>query len=110
MSFLIFYLSICLPTAFIVSLPLCRLRVPYPSVCTPLTPALLLVPPRWQVLEKRLAEYTFGCLDALGIVNGPSHAEVMWLDSEEAPCLVEVGARPHGSVSPLPFSPCLAFE
>lgn len=52
-----------------------------------------------QVLEKRLAEYTFGCLDALGIRNGPSHAEVMWLDDENAPCLVEVGARPHGSVS-----------
>lgn len=48
-------------------------------------------------LEERLAKYTFGCLDALGIVNGPSHAEVMWLDSEEQPCLVEVGARPHGS-------------
>jgi hypothetical protein len=50
-------------------------------------------------MEKRLAEYTHGCLDALGIVNGPSHAEVMWLDNEDAPCLVEVGARPHGSVS-----------
>lgn len=47
-------------------------------------------------LEQRLADYTFSCLDALGIADGPSHAEVMWLDKEDRPCLVEVGARPHG--------------
>lgn len=28
--------------------------------------------------------------------HGPSHAEVMWLEEEDQPCLVEVGARPHG--------------
>jgi hypothetical protein len=31
--------------------------------------------------------------DALGVVHGPSHAEVMWLRHEDAPCLVEVGCR-----------------
>lgn len=36
------------------------------------------------------------CLDALGVQHGPSHAEVMWLEEEDQPCLVEVGARPHG--------------
>ena len=35
-------------------------------------------------------------LDALAVRHGPSHAEVMWLDGEDAPCLVEVGCRPHG--------------
>jgi len=47
-------------------------------------------------LENRLANYAFSVLDALEIKNGPSHAEIMWLDEEDAPCLVEVGARPHG--------------
>merc|ERR1719446_551578 len=43
-----------------------------------------------------LVEYTHECLIALGINNGPSHAEVMWLEDENRPCLVEVGARAHG--------------
>ena len=43
-----------------------------------------------------MAQYIFHCLDALGVKHGPSHAEVMWLDDEDQPCLVEVGARPHG--------------
>lgn len=27
------------------------------------------------------------------MVHGPSHAEVMWLENEDAPCLVEIGCR-----------------
>ncbi|KAJ1446914.1 ATP-grasp domain-containing protein [Pelagophyceae sp. CCMP2097] len=46
--------------------------------------------------EDALVDYVFGVLDALGVRHGPSHAEVMWLASDEAPCLVEVGCRPHG--------------
>lgn len=46
--------------------------------------------------ERRLVEYMHNVLDALGVRHGPSHGEVMWLEDEDAPCLVEVGARPHG--------------
>lgn len=46
--------------------------------------------------EEALAAYAHACLDALGIRSGFSHAEVMWLEGEDRPCLVEVGARPHG--------------
>ena len=46
--------------------------------------------------EEGLVSYTHQVLDALGCRHGPSHAEVMWLDGEDAPCLVEVGCRPHG--------------
>ena len=48
------------------------------------------------VRESKLTEYVRGVLDALGCRHGPSHAEVMWLDSCDEPCLVEVGCRPHG--------------
>ena len=34
---------------------------------------------------------------ALGILNGPSHGEIIWSDREQRPILVEVGARCHGS-------------
>ena len=55
-------------------------------------------------MEWALARYAHRCLDALGIQNGFSHAELMWLEEEGGreggvggePCLVEVGARPHG--------------
>jgi len=43
----------------------------------------------------KLFEYMKGVLDALGIRNGPAHGEVMWTST--GPCLVEVGARPHGA-------------
>lgn len=54
---------------------------------------------------RRLAEYVFGCLDACGIRNGPSHSEVMWvggdfLKGEGEPCLIETGARMHGAQGP----------
>ena len=48
------------------------------------------------VRESKLTEYVRGVLDALGCRHSPSHAEVMWLDSCDEPCLVEVGCRPHG--------------
>jgi len=47
--------------------------------------------------ERSLSEYVFGCLDALGVKWGPCHAEVIWLEDEGVPCLVEVGTRPHGA-------------
>ena len=46
--------------------------------------------------EDALVRYVFAVLDALGVRHGPSHAEVMWLEKEDEPCLVEVGCRPHG--------------
>ena len=46
--------------------------------------------------EQALIEYSNRVLDALGFVNGPGHMEVMWLDAESQPCLVEVGSRCHG--------------
>jgi biotin carboxylase len=46
--------------------------------------------------EAKMVDYVHKVIDALGIRHGPTHAEVMWLDGEDAPCLVEVGARPHG--------------
>jgi hypothetical protein len=45
---------------------------------------------------QKITQYTHKCLDALGIRNGPSHAELIWLEDENQPCLVEVGARSHG--------------
>eukprot|EP00640_Fibrocapsa_japonica_P000960 CAMPEP_0113934136 /NCGR_PEP_ID=MMETSP1339-20121228/1456_1 /TAXON_ID=94617 /ORGANISM="Fibrocapsa japonica" /LENGTH=854 /DNA_ID=CAMNT_0000935799 /DNA_START=152 /DNA_END=2716 /DNA_ORIENTATION=+ /assembly_acc=CAM_ASM_000762 len=49
------------------------------------------------IKEQRMGEYVFSVLDALGVQFGPSHAEVIWLENEDAPCLVEVGTRPHGA-------------
>jgi len=46
--------------------------------------------------EKVLVDYMHKVLDALDVKHGPSHGEAIWLDSENAPCLVEVGCRPHG--------------
>jgi len=46
--------------------------------------------------EEKMVDYMHNCLTALGVKNGPSHGELMWLDGEDAPCLIEVGSRPHG--------------
>eukprot|EP00808_Paulinella_micropora_P024235 g79402.t1 len=43
---------------------------------------------------KELIEYQFKVLDALGIMNGAGHGEVMY--TPNGPRLVEVGARCHG--------------
>jgi len=46
--------------------------------------------------EEALVNYMHGVLDALGVRQGPSHGEIIWLEDEGQPCLVEVGCRPHG--------------
>lgn len=54
-----------------------------------------LVPvPADTALGASLIAYTRGALDALGIKNGPTHAEVMM--TQDGPCLVEVNCRTHG--------------
>jgi biotin carboxylase len=47
--------------------------------------------------EEVMVNYIFQVIDALGVKFGACHAEVMWLESENRPCLVEVGTRPHGA-------------
>jgi biotin carboxylase len=43
----------------------------------------------------KVVAYQKVVLQALGIVNGPSHSEIKVVDGE--PCLIEVGARCHGA-------------
>jgi len=43
---------------------------------------------------RSLVDYAHTVLDAVGVSDGPSHAEVMMTST--GPCLVEVGARCHG--------------
>lgn len=43
---------------------------------------------------KILIPYVRGVLDAMGIMNGPSHCEVMM--TPDGPCLVEMNCRAHG--------------
>jgi biotin carboxylase len=45
-----------------------------------------------------MVAYSSQVLNALGIMQGPSHMEVMWIEDggEGFPCLVEVGSRCHG--------------
>ncbi|GMI01569.1 hypothetical protein TrLO_g10212 [Triparma laevis f. longispina] len=45
-------------------------------------------------MTNQMVAYQREVLDAVGIVNGPAHAEVMW--TKTGPCLVEVGSRCHG--------------
>mmetsp|Transcript_16853 Transcript_16853/g.18791 ORF Transcript_16853/g.18791 Transcript_16853/m.18791 type:complete len:1024 (+) Transcript_16853:22-3093(+) len=57
-----------------------------------------------------LCDYIVGVLDALHISNGPGHAEV--IVTKTGPCLVEVGARPHGGEGawlPIPRT-CLGYS
>jgi len=44
--------------------------------------------------SQEMIAYADKVLDALGIMNGPSHMEVIY--QEDGPCLVEVGSRCHG--------------
>jgi biotin carboxylase len=46
-------------------------------------------------IYNQLVEYQKRVITALGIRNGPSHGEVKWY--KDAPILVEVGSRCHGS-------------
>jgi hypothetical protein len=41
---------------------------------------------------QQMISYAAKVVESLGIVNGPSHMEIMY-DKELGPCLVEVGAR-----------------
>ena len=43
---------------------------------------------------KAIVDYAKSVVIALGVVNGPSHMEVMYC--ADGPCLVEVGSRCHG--------------
>src|SRR5271170_4696867 len=43
---------------------------------------------------RALSEYTTKVLDALNIVEGAGHGEVIM--TKDGPCLVEIGARCHG--------------
>jgi hypothetical protein len=45
-------------------------------------------------LTRGIVAYQRSVLDAVGIINGPAHAEVMLTST--GPCLVEVGSRCHG--------------
>ena len=45
--------------------------------------------------EKALIAYSAQVVKALGILQGPSHMEVMYNETT-GPCLVEVGSRCHG--------------
>jgi hypothetical protein len=48
--------------------------------------------------QETLVDFTQRVLDALGIRYGPAHCELMWVD--DAPVLIEIGARAHGGISP----------
>ena len=49
-------------------------------------------------MAQSMVAYSSQVLDALGIKQGPSHMEVMWIGTPDDgyPCLVEVGSRCHG--------------
>lgn len=47
---------------------------------------------------ERLISYAKQCLDALGVVHGASHIEVMWCSKRNIPVLIELGARMQGSI------------
>ncbi|MEU3963315.1 ATP-grasp domain-containing protein [Streptomyces buecherae] len=46
-------------------------------------------------VRQELIDYAFAVLDALGILHGPAHLEVMM--TQDGPCLVEVGSRICGA-------------
>lgn len=45
-----------------------------------------------------LIDYAKKCLDALGVVHGPAHIEIMWCSKRNTPVLIELGARMQGSI------------
>lgn len=51
-------------------------------------------------VQRQLADYVTGVLDALGVRNGPAHTE-LFVD-RRGPVLVECGARLEGAVDPRP--------
>jgi biotin carboxylase len=57
---------------------------------------------------QELISYNAKVLDALGIKNGPSHAEIMYTST--GPALVEVGARISGVVHPILYNSCVGHN
>lgn len=53
-------------------------------------------------LQRTLTAYVERVLDALGILHGPAHTEVMLTD--RGPVLIESGARLQGAVTPAPHA------
>ena len=50
--------------------------------------------------HRRLVDYTFALLDALGVRHGPAHCELVWEREghpDEGPRLMEIGIRLHGA-------------
>lgn len=47
---------------------------------------------------QELVSYARECLDALGVIHGPSHIEIMWCSKRNTPVLIELGARMQGSI------------
>mmetsp|Transcript_90928 Transcript_90928/g.196779 ORF Transcript_90928/g.196779 Transcript_90928/m.196779 type:complete len:555 (-) Transcript_90928:171-1835(-) len=59
--------------------------------------------------QQALYAYVFKCLTALGIRNGASHSEVIYSE-DTGPCLIETGARMHGSMGPALWAKCAGKE
>lgn len=51
-----------------------------------------------------LRDYTFSLLDALGVIHGPVHCEIMWFRDE--PVLVEINCRMSASVNAILSREC----
>ncbi|MET8411277.1 hypothetical protein ABZV34_24750 [Streptomyces sp. NPDC005195] len=54
---------------------------------------------RNRLVPRVLTDYTVRALDALGIINGPAHTEVMYVPGR-GPVMIETGARPEGFYDP----------
>lgn len=55
--------------------------------------------------QKQIIRYVHSVLDALGVNVGPSHAEVMMI--ETGPVLIEVGVRISGATNPAVLNDCV---
>ncbi|MBF0441649.1 MAG: ATP-grasp domain-containing protein [Oligoflexales bacterium] len=56
-------------------------------------------------VQEILIEYIFSSLDAIGVVHGPAHAEVMMTGS--GPRLIEIASRIQGGINPSMLNACL---
>lgn len=57
---------------------------------------------------RQLGDYASQVLTALEIANGPAHLEIM--NTAEGPVLIEMGARPQGSMSPPAANEALGYN
>lgn len=69
----------------------------------------LLSPKEHPEIFKKLKDYTFNTLDALGIKNGPGHSEVMLTKNDAKPVLIETGARLVGGIIPEAYQEALGY-